>query len=96
MKHNIAKCIFCTKDKSGFNFCSVNCNINKNIPIQKSSKTTIIGVFTREDFKKIANDFLVQTEKDDKDKMPWETRNHIPILHQSINEFYKWMDKNYW
>lgn len=28
--------------------------------------------------------------------MPWETKNHIPMLHNSINEFYIWLEKNYW
>ncbi len=60
------------------------------------NKTDVTSSFTREDFKRIANDFLVQTEKDDESKMPWETRNHVPILHQSLNEFYQWLDKNYW
>ena len=65
-------------------------------PSKALVKTDVSSSFTRDDFKKIANDFLVQTEKDDEDKMPWETRNHVPILHQSLNEFYKWLDKNYW
>ncbi len=65
-------------------------NNDKNTPIPQSLS------FTRDDFKKIANDFLTQTEKDDKDKMAWETRNHVPTLYQSLNEFYMWLDKNYW
>lgn len=52
--------------------------------------------FTKEEFKKLANNFLNETEELDKNKMPWQTKNHIPILHQSLNEFYLWLDKNYW
>ena len=70
--------------------------LSKNAQVPQCDKTAVNSSFTRDDFKKIANDFLVQTERDDKDKMPWETRNHVPILHQSLNEFYKWLDKNYW
>ena len=51
---------------------------------------------TRDEFKRLANDFLVQTEKEDEQKMPWEKHNHVPILHNSLNEFYIWLDKNYW
>ncbi len=51
---------------------------------------------TKEEFKDLANDFLVQTEEEDKTKMPWEAHNHVPILHMSINEFYLWLEKNYW
>jgi len=53
-------------------------------------------LISKKDFKKLANDFLVETENDDKSKMPWETKNHIPMLHNSINEFYIWLEKNYW
>lgn len=51
---------------------------------------------SKSEFKKLANAFLIETEEADKTKMPWETKNHIPILHQSINEFYLWLTKNYW
>jgi hypothetical protein len=51
---------------------------------------------SKKDFEKLANNFLVKTENDDKSKMPWETKNHIPTLHNSINEFYIWLEKNYW
>lgn len=30
MKHNVAKCISCTKGESGFNFCSGNCDLTEN------------------------------------------------------------------
>ena len=48
------------------------------------------------DYKKLANAFLVQAEEDDKIKPKWQTRNNVPILHNSLNEFYRWMCKNYW
>ncbi len=51
---------------------------------------------TKEKFEKLANDFLVETEKEDKNKPDWETKNHIPVLHRSLNEFYIWLNKNYW
>jgi hypothetical protein len=50
----------------------------------------------KEEFQKLANDFLVQTEEEDKTKPVWETKNHLPILHSSLNEFYIWLTKNYW
>lgn len=39
---------------------------------------------------------MANTANNDKSKMPWETKNHIPTLHNSINEFYIWLEKNYW
>ena len=48
------------------------------------------------DYQKLANAFLVQTEEEDKTKPKWQTRNNVPILHNSLNEFYRWMCKNYW
>jgi len=48
------------------------------------------------EFQKIANDFLVQTEEEDKTKPKWQTKNNVPILHNSLNEFYRWLCKNYW
>lgn len=51
---------------------------------------------TKNKFKVIANDFLVDTEEKDKDKQPWETTNHIPTLHRSLNEFYVWLNSNFW
>jgi hypothetical protein len=50
----------------------------------------------KEEFQKLANDFLVQTENEGKTKPVWETKNHLPILHRSLNEFYIWLTKNYW
>ena len=50
----------------------------------------------KEEFAKLVNDFLVQTKKEDETKMSWETKNHIPILHESLKEFYLWLEKNYW
>ena len=51
---------------------------------------------TKEEFQILANDFLVETEKTDETRPPWETKNHVPILHESLNEFYMWLEKNYW
>ena len=51
---------------------------------------------TKNKFKVIANDFLVDTEEKDKTRQPWETRNHVPTLHSSLNEFYVWLDSNFW
>ncbi len=51
---------------------------------------------TQEEFQILANDFLVETEKNDETKPSWETKNHVPILHNSLNEFYNWLTKNYW
>jgi hypothetical protein len=50
----------------------------------------------KEEFQKLANDFLVQTEEEGKTKPVWETKNYLPILHRSLNEFYIWLTKNYW
>jgi|LauGreDrversion4_2_1035121.scaffolds.fasta_scaffold595800_2 hypothetical protein len=50
----------------------------------------------KEEFQKLVNDFLVQTEEEDKTKPAWETKNHVPVLHGSLNEFYIWLTKNYW
>lgn len=35
MKDNIAQCISCAKGKSGFNFCSGNCDLPKNEALNK-------------------------------------------------------------
>ena len=51
---------------------------------------------TKNKFKVIANDFLVDTEEKDKTRQPWETRNHVPTLHSSLNEFYVWLNDNFW
>lgn len=51
---------------------------------------------TKDEFQRLVNDFLIQVEKEDKNKMSWQTKNHIPILHQSLNEFYIFLSKNYW
>lgn len=40
MKNNVAKCISCTKGKSGFNFCSGNCDL--------SEKDTLIKLKNKE------------------------------------------------
>jgi len=50
----------------------------------------------KEEFQNLVNDFLVQTEEEDKTKPVWETKNHVPVLHGSLNEFYIWLTKNYW
>ncbi|MEA3317696.1 MAG: hypothetical protein U9R54_07030 [Bacteroidota bacterium] len=47
-------------------------------------------------YQKLVNDFLLQTEEEDKTKPKWQTKNNVPILHNSLNEFYKWLCKNYW
>lgn len=47
-------------------------------------------------YEKLSNDFLLSVEEDDKNKMPWQTKNHIPTLLNSLREFYTWLDKNYW
>lgn len=51
---------------------------------------------TPKEFEEIANKFLLEIEKLDKDKITWQTKNHIPNLHQSLNEFYIWLIKNYY
>jgi len=51
------------------------------------------------EFQKLANDFLVQTEEENKTKPKvkvWQTKNNVPILHNSLNDFYRWLCKNYW
>lgn len=63
--------------------------------ISDLEKITPETSFSDTNIKKLMNDFLVQTEELDKNKMPWETKNHIPILHQSLNEFYGWLKKNH-
>jgi len=45
-------------------------------------------------FQTLVNKFLCDTEKTDKGKPIWQTKNHIYILHQSIHEFYIWLTKN--
>jgi len=56
----------------------------------------IVKHFSKNHFEKLANNFLVETEESYKNKPVWETKNRIPTLHQSINEFYMWLEKNYW
>ena len=48
------------------------------------------------DYQKLVNDFLIQTEEEDKTKPKWQTKNNVPILLNSLNEFYRWLCKNYW
>lgn len=52
--------------------------------------------FTKELFQKLGNDFLIAIEKNDEDKPLWDTRNHIPTLFNSLDEFYAWLEINYW
>ncbi len=65
-------------------------------PIKNDGISNDTNSFSKTDFKILANNFLVETEENDKTKMPWETKNHIPTLHVSLNEFYVWLEKNYW
>lgn len=53
-------------------------------------------MITKEEFEELANNFLVETKESDKNKPKWETKNHIPTLHDSLNEFYMWLETNYW
>lgn len=52
--------------------------------------------FSKTDFQKLANDFLMQIEKEDETKPKWQTKNNVPILYNSLHEFYRWLCKNHW
>ena len=41
MSHNVATCDFCTTGKSGFNFCSGNCDMSKEEVLDKLKKGEI-------------------------------------------------------
>lgn len=49
---------------------------------------------TKQEYTELVNKLLEDTEKTDKDKLAWQTRNHLPMLHQSLAEFYRWLVKN--
>lgn len=51
---------------------------------------------TKDDFKILFSDFLVETEKLDETKPEWMIKNHVHTLHSSLNEFYLWLEENYW
>ena len=53
-------------------------------------------IFTKTEFHKLINDFLVQTAELDKTKPAWMTKNHIANLYSSLNEFYVWCENNIW
>ena len=42
----------------------------------------------RKDFEVLADAFLQNVEESDKNKQPWQTKNHMYVLHNSLNEFY--------
>ena len=56
----------------------------------------VTNSLTSKSFQIQADTFLRETEINDKDKPVFMTKNHVPILHQSINEFFIWLKKNYW
>lgn len=56
----------------------------------------IINKISKNDFEILANKFLIETEKIDKTKPPWMTKNHVSNLYDNIKEFYTWLEKNYW
>lgn len=51
---------------------------------------------TKEDYKVLANEFLIQAYNDDQKKPTWLTKNHVPTLHQSLDEFFLWLQDHYW
>lgn len=69
---------------------------------EEEAKTLLLSLFgvtnslSKLEYKNLANDFLVQTEEEDKTKPKWQTKNNVPILHNSLNEFYRWLCKNHW
>jgi len=50
----------------------------------------------KKQFQLLANKFLIETEESDKKKPGYMTKNHVPTLHNSLNEFYLWLEVNYW
>lgn len=62
----------------------------------KIDKEIVLDKFDKKMFEILSNKFLIQIEESDKDKLAWEIKNHIPILYESLKEFYIWLEKNYW
>lgn len=52
--------------------------------------------FTKDEYRLLSNRFLIETEDLDKRKPSWMTKNHVENLYVSLNEFYLWLEKNYW
>lgn len=51
---------------------------------------------TKDNYVVLASKFLKDIEEEDKNKPVYLTKNHVYYLHQSLNEFYAWLHKNYW
>jgi hypothetical protein len=51
---------------------------------------------SKQKYIELTNDFLKYTEKEDKYKPKWQTKNNIPMLYNSLNHFYNWLCENYW
>lgn len=79
--------IICQEKMLGKYACEVQC---------EKCKTDNTIRFTREEFRRTVNDFLVQVENGIDQKMSLETRKQAFNLYLSLNEFYLWLDKNYW
>ena len=75
---------------------SINEITDKEVQSQLCFLSGVSNSLSKVEYQKLVNDFLVHTEEEDKTKPNWQTRNNVPILHNSLNKFYIWLCKNYW